>query len=292
MAIEIVDYDRLMAGSIDMHLHPGPDVLKCRVDALEAASQAKQAGMKAIVIKNHFYPTAPIAMMVNQMVPGFTVFGSVCLDYEMGGLNVHAVQYSAKAGARVVWMPTFSSGNSISKMRELGLPLEGEGYSILDGKGQLVPEIKPILDIIKQYDMVLASGHMSPVETFVLEEEARRLGIDRFVITHPLDHEFFSQAFSKQDLIQLAKNGAFIECTFLAFQASEFRHDPAEMVDVIKAVGADKCIMSTDLGQIWNPLPVEGLRMFIVTLLKYGITKDEINLMIKTNPSRLLGFSA
>jgi hypothetical protein len=291
MAMEAVDYDRLVEGSIDMHLHPGPDVFKCRVDALEAASQAKQAGMKAIVIKNHFYPTAPIAMMVNQLVPDFTVVGSVCLDYEMGGLNVHAVDYSARAGARVVWMPTFSSTNSISKMRELGLPLKGEGYSILDGKGQLVPEINPILDIIRQYDMVLASGHMSPTETFALEEEAGKLGINKFVVTHPLDHEFFSQAFSKQDLIQLAKNGAFIECTFLAFQASEFRHDPAEMVDVIKAVGAEQCIMSTDLGQIWNPLPVEGLRMFIVTLLKYGITEDEINLMTKTNPSKLLGLS-
>ena len=292
MVTEVVDYDRLVSGSIDMHLHPGPDAFKCRVDALEAASQAKQAGMKAIVIKNHFYPTAPIAMMVNQQVPDFTVFGSVCLDYEMGGLNVHAVEYSARAGARVVWMPTFSSTNSISKMRELGLPLKGEGYSILDGKGQLVREINPILAIIKQYDMVLASGHMSPTETFALEEEARRLAIDKFVVTHPLDHEFFSQAFSKQDLIQLAKNGAFIECTFLAFQASEFRHDPAHMVDIIKAVGAEQCIMSTDLGQIWNPLPVEGLRMFIVTLLKYGITEDEINLMTKTNPAKLLGLSA
>jgi hypothetical protein len=189
-------------------------------------------------------------------------------------------------------MPTFSSTNSIDKMRALGIDLKGEGYSILDSKGQLVPEIHPILAIIRQYDMVLASGHMSPVETFALEKEARRLGIHKFVVTHPLDHEFFSQAFSKPDLIQLAKNGAFIECTFLAFQASEFRHDPAEMVDVIKAVGAEQCIMSTDLGQIWNPLPVEGLRMFIVTLLKYGITENEINLMTKTNPGKLLGLNA
>jgi hypothetical protein len=289
MAIKIIDYDELLSGSIDMHLHPGPDVFKCRVDALEAASQAKQAGMKAIVIKNHFYPSAPIAMMVNQLVPDFTAFGSVCLDYEMGGLNVHAVEYSGRAGARVVWMPTFSSTNSISKMRGLGLPLKGEGYSILDGKGQLVPEIGPILAAIKQYNMVLASGHMSPAETFALEAEARRLGINKFVVTHPLDHEFFSEAFSKQDLVQLAKNGAFIECTFLAFQSSEFRHDPAHMVDIIRAVGAERCIMSTDLGQIWNPLPVEGMRMFMVTLVKYGISEEEITVMAKTNPARLLG---
>jgi hypothetical protein len=289
MAIKIIDYDALISGSIDMHMHPGPDAFKCRVDALEAANQAKQAGMKAIVLKNHSYPTAPLAMMVNQLVPDFTVFGSVCLDYDMGGLNVHAVEYSARAGARVVWMPTFSSANSISKMRDLGLPLEGDGYSILDDKGQLVPEIHQILAIVKQYNMVLASGHMSPTETFALEKEARRLGINKFVVTHPLDHEFFSKAFSKQDLVLLAKNGAFIEFTLIALLSWEFRHDPAEMVDIIKTVGAEHCIMSTDLGQIWNPRPVEGLRMFIVTLVKYGVTEDEINLMTKINPGRLLG---
>jgi hypothetical protein len=292
MVMKIIDYDSVLSGSIDMHFHPGPDAFKCRVDALEAANQARQAGMKGFVIKNHSYPTAPIAMMVNQLVPDFTAFGSICLDYEMGGLNVHAVEYAARSGARVVWMPTFSSANSRSKMRELGLPLEGEGFSILDSKEQLAPQIHQILPIIKQHDMVLASGHMSPVETFALEKEARGLGINKFVVTHPLDHEFFSQAFSKNDLVLLAKNGAFIEFTLIALLTWEFRHDPAEMVDVIKTVGAEQCIMSTDLGQIWNPRPVEGLRMFIVTLVKCGVTEDEINLMIKTNPAKLLGLNA
>jgi hypothetical protein len=292
MANPMIDIDKVLSGSIDMHLHPGPDSYKCRVDALDAAIQAKQAGMKGIVVKNHFYPTAPLAMMVNKLVPDFQVFGSLCLDYEIGGLNVDAVEYSAKAGAKVVWMPTFSSANSRSKMRGLGLPLKGEGFSILNERGQLVPEIGPILSIIKQYDMVLASGHMSPAETLALEKEARKIGITKFVITHPMDHEFFSEAFTKQDLVQLAQNGAYIECTFIAFLASEFRHDPAHMVDIIRTVGAKQCIVSTDLGQSFNPLPVEGLRMFIVTLLKYGISEDEINLMTKINPSKLLGLNA
>ena len=288
MVVKLIDYDRLLSGSIDMHLHPGTDAF-CRIDALEAARQARQAGMKAIVIKDHFIPTAPIASMVNRLVPDFQVFGSICLDYEIGGLNVHAVEYSARAGARVVWMPTFSSDNSRAKMRELGVPLEGGGFSILNSSGQLLPEIRPILAVIKENDMVLASGHISPAETFALEKEARSLGINKFVVTHPLDHEFFSQVFSKDDLIRLAENGAFIELTFIALLASEFRHDPAEMVEVIRAVGPDRCIVSTDLGQSFNPLPVEGLRMFLITLLKYGITEEEISLMIKTNPGKLLG---
>jgi hypothetical protein len=288
MVVKLIDYDKLLSGSIDMHLHPGTDAF-CRIDALEMARQARQAGMKAIVIKDHFVPTAPIAAMVNRLVPDFNVFGSICLDYEIGGLNARAVEHAAGEGARVVWMPTFSSANSRANMRELGVPLEGEGFSILDCHGQLLPEINPILSIIKKNDMVLASGHMSPAETFALEKEARRLGINKFVVTHPLDHEFFAEAFSKDDLIHLAGNGAFIELTFIALLASEFRHDPAEMVDVIKTVGAERCIVSTDLGQSFNPLPVEGLRMFLITLLKYGISEDELRLMIKTNPEILLG---
>jgi hypothetical protein len=266
MVVKLMDYDKLLSGAIDMHLHPGTDAF-CRIDALEAAKQAKQAGMKAIVIKDHFIPTEPVAALVNRLVPGFTVFGSICLDYEIGGLNTKAVEYSANAGARVIWMPTFSSANSRARMREQGVPLEGEGFSILDNNGQLAPEINPILSIIKKHDMVLASGHLSPAETFALEKEARNLGIDKFIVTHPLDREFFSQAFSKDDLVQLAANGAFIELTFIALLASEFRHDPAEMVDVIRAVSPERCIVSTDLGQSFNPLPVEGLRMFLITLL-------------------------
>ncbi len=291
MPFKPIDLDMLLNGAIDMHLHPGPDAFKCRVDALDAAKQAKQAGMKAIVLKNHFYPTAPLAKMVNELVPDFKVFGSICLDYELGGLNASAVEYSGKMGARVVWMPTFSSLNSRSKMRGLGLQVEGDGFSILDGKGRLVPEIDPILKIIKRYDMVLANGHMSPAETIALEAAARAIGINKFVITHPMDHEFVSQAFTKEELVQLARNGAFIECTFIAFLASEFRHDPAHMVDLIRSAGVGQCIMSTDLGQSFNPLPVEGMRMFIVTLLKNGITEDEINVMTKTNPAKLLGLN-
>jgi hypothetical protein len=292
MPMPLVDIDKLLVGAIDMHLHPGPDAFKCRVDALEAASLAKQVGMRALVVKTHYYPSAPLAMMVNQLVPDFKTFGSLCLDHEMGGLNVYAVEYAGKTGAKVIWMPTFSSANSCAKMRGLGLPVAGEGFSILGKDGKLVPSINPILKVVKKYDMVVASGHMSPTETIALEAEARNIGIKKFVVTHPLDHEFFDEVFTKEHLVKLAQNGAYIECTFLSFLSSEFRHDPAEMVDVIRTVGAERCIMSTDLGQSFNPLPVEGLRMFIVTLLKYGITSDEISIMIKTNPAKLLGLEA
>ena len=43
------------------------------------------------------------------------------------------------------------------------------------------------------------------------------------------------------------------------------------------------------LGQNYNPAPAEGMRMMIGYMLKYWLSEKEIELMIKTNPAKLLG---
>jgi len=286
--MDFINIDHLLSGSIDMHMHPGPAAGPCRVDAIEAARQAQQAGMKAIVLKSHSYTAAAVAIIVNKLVPDIHVFGSVCLDYEIGGLNFHAVESAAMIGAKVAWMPTFSSTNSINRMRALGLPLEGEGITLLDKTGSLVPEMERILSIIKKHDMVLATGHISPGETFAVIKEAQRIGIKKIVITHPTDKEFSEKICSIGELQQLAKMGAFIEFTLVGMLPNEFCHDPAQIAQTIKTIGAEHCIISTDLGQPQNPLPVEGMRLFIATLLHHGITQQEVELMAKINPAILL----
>jgi predicted metal-dependent phosphotriesterase family hydrolase len=42
------------------------------------------------------------------------------------------------------------------------------------------------------------------------------------------------------------------------------------------------------LGQPQNPIPVEGMRLFIATLLHHGISPEEVELMVKKNPAALL----
>jgi hypothetical protein len=285
--MRFVNIDNLVAGSIDMHMHPGLTKGLSRIDAIEAARQAQQAGMKAIVLKSHNY-TAAVAIIVNQLVPGIKVFGSICLDYEIGGLNVHALENSVILGAKVVWMPTFSSANSINMMRAQGLPLKGEGFSIINKAGKLVPEMEPILSLIQKNNMVLATGHISPQEIFILVKEAQRVGIKKIIITHPTDKEFMEEVLTIKELQELAKAGAFIEFTIIGILPNEFGHDPAQLAQVIKTIGPEHCIVSTDLGQPQNPLPVEGMRLFISTLLHHGITPEEIELMVKVNPARLL----
>jgi len=281
--------DELLSGSIDMHLHIGPDEMATRVTALEAAEQAADAGMKAIVLKNHSYPTTSAAIITRDLAPEVEVFGSICLDYEIGGLNVDALEKHARLGAKVVWMPTFSSTNSRAKMRGLGLNLEGEGFSILSEDGKLVAEIDPILEIVKKHDMVLASGHMSPIEIFAMVEAARKKSIEKIIITHPSDAEFMEKTLTLEELQRLSQMGAFIEQTIVTLLPTEFCHSPQERVETIKAIGVDYCIMSTDLGQYWNPPPAEGMRFFIAILLRNGLSPEDIEVMAKKNPARLLG---
>jgi hypothetical protein len=281
--------DDLVRGSIDMHCHHSPAIIiPGRMDALETARQARQLGMRALVLKSSYFPTAPIADIVNQFVPEVKCFGGICLDYEIGGLNVIALETSAKMGAKMVWMPTHSSLNSRANMRKLpGASLEGDGFSILGPENKLVPEIEKMLSTIKQYDMVLANGHISPKETFALFDAAKKMGISKLVITHGLWTNGMVR-FTLDELKQLGQMGACIENCYVGFLPTDFRNDPKPMADAIKYIGAEHCIISTDLGQYYNPSPAEGMRMFIALLLKYGISAPEIEYMAKKNPAKLL----
>jgi hypothetical protein len=281
--------DDLLRGSIDMHCHHAPDALiEGRMDALETIKWARQMGMRGVVLKSTYFPTTPLADIINQLIPEVKVFGSICLEHETGGLDFHALEFSAKFGARVVWMPTHSANNSRAKESKLfGIPLEGEGFSILNSQHELVPEIAKILLLVKKYNMVLANGHISPLETFALVDAAQAIGISKIIITHGL-WVYGMEPFSLEELRRLGQMGAFIEHCYVGFLPTDFRDDPQHMVKAIRYIGAEHCIISTDLGQYYNPPPAEGMRMFIALLLKNGITEHEIELMAKVNPAKLL----
>ena len=282
--------DDLVRRSVDMHVHfmPNP-MIAGRIDAWDTAKAAAQMGMRAIVLKSTFFPSGPLAALVGRLVPEVKVFGGVCLDNEIGGLNFHRLEAAAKLGAKVVWMPTHSSSNSRAGMRRLpGVTLEGEGFSLLGSDNKLVPEMTRILAVIKQYDMVLANGHISPRETFAIVEAAKAEGIARLIITHGL-WTHGQVRFTLDELKRLGEMGAYIENCYVGFLPTDFRDDPKPMAEAIKYIGAEHCIMSTDLGQYYNPTPAEGMRMFMALLLKNGISEQEIEYMAKENPAKLLG---
>lgn len=275
----------LLRGATDLHLHFGPDAhLERSVDALDAAQQAAAAGMAAIVLKSHDYPTAVVAAVVDRVVSGVRVFGGLTLDRQVGGLNPDAVQVSARLGAKIVWMPTLSSANDHAK---LGFP--GPGISLLQDNA-LRPELNEIFALAAAHDMVLASGHVSVPEIDAFLQGARAAGVSKLLITHALE-TLAGPTLTIDDLLRFVRAGAMIEFSYLTCGGALATEPPETIGAAIRAVGPAHCVLSTDYGQKRNVVPVEGMRRFIRDMLACGIEAIDIQTMAHANPARLLGLS-
>ncbi len=275
--------DRILEGALDIHVHFSPDPkVERRAGAVEIALQAKELGMQGVVLKSHEYPTHPVADTTSELVPEVTVLGGVALDLGVGGLNIHAVEATANMGGRIVWMPTYSA-----KADREAKGLDG-GISLLDSSGSLVPEVHPILEMVKAHDMVLATGHISTAESMALVAEARNMGINRVVVTHGTTMSFWT-GMTLEDMKELAAMGAFVEHCIHVVMPTTHRMDPRDLAKTISAIGPEKCILSTDFGQDFHPMPAEGMRMGIATMLRSGMEEVEVGMLVKDNPSRLMG---
>src|SRR5712671_677578 len=108
--------NRDLAGAIDVHVHTIPDSEAWRIDSIEMARLARARGMRGLVLKSHWEPTATIAYLVRKEVPGLEVFGGINLSWAVGGINPTAVEEMAKITGgfgRIVWMPTFDAENVV-----------------------------------------------------------------------------------------------------------------------------------------------------------------------------------
>jgi len=266
-----------------MHVHFGPDPSRDRrADAIETAQRAKELGMRGLVLKSHDYATTPVAYTVSRVVLGLEVMGGLCLDVAVGGLNSLAVEATAKMGGKMVWMPTFSAEADRKRQGLAG------GVAIIDGEGRLRPEVYTILETIKLYGLVLATGHISPDEATILVEEARQLGLNRIVVTHA-SHIHSWVGMTVEQMKQMARMGAFIEHSAHVMNPIGIGMSPRDLVDMIREIGAENCVFSTDYGQSYSPIAPEGFRMGIAALLEQGLEEVEVGLMVKDNPARLLG---
>jgi hypothetical protein len=270
----------LLKDVIDLHFHAGPDLRVRKLTYLEAALQAREAGMKAILIKSHATITADIAALLQPLVPGLLIFGGVALNDPLGGLNPHAVEAALKLGARQVWMPTLSAANQFRYDGKKG------GILILTREGRLKKEVNEILEILSQHDVILSTGHLSLRETRVLVREARRKKIQKILVTHP-DHHIL--AIPAEDQKNLARAGVCFDRCFPTEDMCVLTME--RMAAMIREVGVASTVLSTDFGQPHNPYPVDGMKAYIQELMRQGFTAQEIDQMVKVNPARLLNIA-
>jgi hypothetical protein len=269
-------------GMIDLHVHAAPDSVARSVDALETARMAQRRGMRAMLFKSHYSETASLAYLVAAAVPGFEAFGGIALNRSVGGINPVAVERMAlmtgKRG-RVVWLPTFDSEHN-----HLTVTPNPNHVPIARG-GRLVAEIAALLAMIDKYDLALATGHSSPAESLLVIRAAKAAGVERIVVTHP-SARLVQMPLDVQK--EAASLGALLEYPVgLALPTADLTFD--EFAAQIREVGPANVVLSTDLGQVGNPVHTDGLGSFVQRFLAAGFTQNEIDAMTKRNPARILG---
>jgi Family of unknown function (DUF6282) len=274
---------RDLRGAIDVHVHANPDNVPRSLDGLEAARFAKDKGMRAIVLKSHFDPTAGLAWLARKAVPGIEIFGGIDLNLPVGGMNAHAVEHMARVNGgfgRMVWMSTFDAENQIRS------GTSNAPFVRVSQNGALLPETKAVIAAIRKHNLVLASGHVSAQEALLMFEEGQRLGISGMVATHGMSAP---TSLTAEQARQAARFGAFIEFVSgtLANASAQPRID--RIAEDIRKVGVEHAILSSDLGQAGNALPADGYATFLEALRKKGFTDQELDRMAKQNPARLLG---
>ena len=268
-----------LVGVVDLHAHAGPDSRPRSVNDIEAARLAQAAGMRAILLKNHFTMTADRAAIAMAEVDGIEIFGGVVLNRAVGGINSEAVRQMATfSGGRgkVVWLPTFDAEHYVTEAGG-GAPF----VSVVENGGP-VPAVLEVFDLIAEHDLTLAMGHSSPEEVLRLIPAARERGVERILVTH-----VFGQDATMDQMREMADADAIMEIDWLAVYSGNLPLE--DYVTAINELGEFAFVMSSDLGQAGNPAHADGLRAYIRAMREAGISTDAIDVMARRNPARLLG---
>jgi len=291
----------LLKGAFDTHVHSGPDVLPRRFDDVDLANLARERGFGGFVLKSHHAVTADRANLIRRMFPDVHVYGAIALNNPVGGLNATAIDIAARLGARVCWLPTVDSANEqenvAGQLDETKLPywmsiarelraagIAGKWLKVTDDNNKVIPEMRQCLDVMAKYDMVMATGHISPAELEPVISAAHEAGVNRIIVTHP---EFPTTHLEIEDQKRLQKYDVFFERCFTTPHTAKCTWE--ETLNNIKEVGTSSTIVATDLGQTTNPGIEEGFQIYIDQMLGAGFSEAQIKQLTQHNAAGLLG---
>ncbi|MCT9095574.1 DUF6282 family protein [Haloarchaeobius sp. HME9146] len=279
----------LLDGAIDMHVHTAPDLIERFESDVDLARDAREAGMRAILVKSHVVPTAGRVDLVNEAVGDELLFGGVACNGGVGGLNRDAVEAALELGAKVVWLPTAWSANHASQARESGVerfvghrvPDEDEEIPVARD-GEVTPATRQVMDLVDEYDAVLGTGHAAPDEIETVAEACADAGVD-CLVNHPC-FRVVDVSLERQE--RLAELGAVMEYCAYAVQTTE-GHTIERVAEAVERVGPENAVLATDFGQAENP-PVPGLREFAEAVVDAGVPRETVRQCLTETPVRLL----
>jgi len=295
-----MNYQKILQQAIDLHIHIGPEIIP-RKFTLPKLLNYEKGKLKGVGVKNHFFPTVVMAEPSLQNNIPFVV-NSVVLNHYVGGFNPDTIWASAELSEKpiIVWFPTIHTEKflrsqkfeiseewidpKIRKKLELRPTKNIKALSILDNDKKISNKVESVLYAIKKNDAILATGHLSWQESYELVKFAvEKTGIKKIIVTHPIYQKIDMPIKIQKKLTRL---GAFMEHCYSMYLIDKIPIN--KIVQQIKEVGANNCILSSDVGQSFSKSPSESLTDFIFLLEKEGITEDEIKVMLIENPTQLI----
>jgi hypothetical protein len=289
-------YDELPAGAIDIHCHIdfelSEEQMKREPEA-EWLPKAEAMGIRGVVLKSHWWPTANVVPYILASVrTKVSVWSSVTLNPSVGGPNPCVVEACAAFGGKMAFLPTWSARNDIlrkgfsarmpSYFREFG-SMENSGFVFTDEAGDLLPIARSLIESCKARGLTLGSGHVSWQESMALARAANEMKFGRFVVNHPLSPMIDAPV---DALRKIAEIGAFVEVCWTHLAPG--RMDPVQLVGKMREVGLEQVIASTDYFRPYSPSPPELLRNFLGMLHEGGLNREEIRRVACVNPARAL----
>lgn len=291
--------DDILVGAVDPHVHSGPSIAPRALDHLELARQLSSAGFRAAVTKDHDYSGVMTAEMVRNHNPELTttIYSGIVLNNVVGGINPYAVEHTAAMNGKIVWLPTLAAENHLNWEKSSGWShpaatqkmRHATAVRLFDDNRRLLSEVLDVLDVVAEAGLALASGHIHVSETKIVFAEARRRGVERLIFTHPED----IVGASIEDAREIADMGAYVEHSLAFFlDGSKFQTSRQEDLKThIDAVGVERTILCSDLGQVGTLGPLEGFRQVVGACLSFGYSDAEVHAMVATNAAAVIGLN-
>ncbi|MCK9151301.1 DUF6282 family protein [Methanobacterium alcaliphilum] len=258
-----------LEGMVDTHIHTSPDIKPRIFSDDDAVRDAKNQHMASIILKCHVESTAGRSHLLRKAT-GFDVFGGICLNSSVGGINPDAVEVSAALNGKIVWMPTIS----VFELKK----------DVLNGINGQNDNFEKILHLISKHDMILATGHLKAQEIFPILDMAHSLKIKKIIVNHPLTGVVDATLEEQKEMSRYA----YLEHCFVACMPQHDQLSVERISEAINFTGFKKCIMATDFGQKHNPIPSEGFKMFIYQMKECGFSNKQIETMCSLNPRKLI----
>jgi hypothetical protein len=277
--------DERLRGAIDLHVHADPcSLIPRNQDFVQVAVDAARVGMRAVVRKDHHYSTVGEAYAVQRHVDHLVetgalhhriqVFGGLPITFSLDPKQVE--QALRFPGFRMIWLN----------------PVYGE--RLVEG-GKVRPEVDRIIALARDGRIGINLGAPSHSKKYggvddyeglvPLVERIRVLGA-RAVLDHPLS------SLTVEQTAELAQDGVYAGVFCYPSLPSVIKApvvDPARTLELLERIGPERCVVASDVGMLLEPTALDALRLMIRLLMVLGLTPGEIDLMLKSNPARLIG---